>query len=67
MTLPNHLMDVVDKLHIITGPNGQCMCGIYDGRSWTCPQILAALEPQISSALVRKTMVNELGGKRHDR
>ena len=61
--LPKHLMDVVDKVHIIVGDGGRCMCGVYDGMAWTCPQILGQLEPQIQSALIGKTLANEHGGK----
>jgi hypothetical protein len=33
--------EVLEKAHIIIGPNGQCMCGIYGERAVTCSQIIA--------------------------
>jgi hypothetical protein len=30
---------LANATHIITGPNGRCMCGVYDGRGVTCKEI----------------------------
>lgn len=32
--------------HVITGPGGKCMCGVYDGTPMRCQQILAMHMPQ---------------------
>jgi hypothetical protein len=50
----HHLMDVVESLHIVTGPNGMCMCGT-DGM--TCGQLLATLSSQIQDAQIQAKMV----------
>lgn len=47
---PTQLAEVVEGLHVITGPNGMCMCGT-EGQ--TCLQILSRLSPEIrDSALL---------------
>jgi hypothetical protein len=43
------LADYVEKLHIITGPNGMCMCG-KDGL--TCSERLARVSTDIQNALI---------------
>lgn len=48
-----HLTDVVDRLHIIVGPNGKCMCGgPYGSEMLTCPQILGRLSQDAQKALI---------------
>ena len=60
MKLPKHLFDVAGKVHIITGPNGMCMCGVYDGRPITCLQILAQVSPEMQSAMIAVDMKSDL-------
>lgn len=52
--LPNfgHLRDYVDRLHIITGPNGMCMCG-EDGI--TCAERLSRVSADIRDAQINFT------------
>lgn len=55
-----HLCQVVDALHIITGPNGMCMCGT-DGM--TCGQILAMHSKEIQDARIMSEMKERVGAK----
>ena len=41
-----HLTDVLPSSHIIIGPGGKCLCGMYDGQPLFCQQILAWMGPQ---------------------
>lgn len=50
--LPCNLLEVAGKVHIITGPNGQCMCGIYGGHALICLQIIATVSHEFNSAMV---------------
>lgn len=55
-----HLCQVVDALHIITGPNGMCMCG-RDGM--TCGQILAMHSKDIQDARIMAEMKQRVGAE----
>lgn len=52
-----HLADYVGKLHIITGPSGQCMCGI-DGI--TCSERLRQVSHEIGDCLLLHYMKESL-------
>jgi len=32
--------EIVARSHVIIGPNGQCLCGVYEGVAFHCSQIL---------------------------
>lgn len=55
-----HLCRVVEALHIITGPNGMCMCG-RDGM--TCGQILAMHSKDIQDARIMAHMKERSGAE----
>lgn len=58
------LFDVVLKLHIITGPNGQCMCGTdKDGNVVTCLNILCGLSHEIQSVSIGAHFIEKHGGE----
>lgn len=44
------LPEVGPLIHIIIGPNGKCMCGIYEDKAWSCSQILNVLSEDIQKA-----------------
>jgi len=44
--------DVVRNVHIIAGPNGLCLCGVYDGTPMRCGEILARMSPEIMNASI---------------
>jgi len=55
------LCDVIEKLHIIVGPNGKCMCGgPYGSEMLTCPQILGRLSKDAQAAII----ITSSGGQR---
>lgn len=51
-----HLSDYVGRLHIITGPNGMCMCG-EDGL--TCGERLARVSPEIRDGFIAAIAHND--------
>ena len=47
------ITDVIERVHIIVGPNGKCMCGgPYASEMLTCSQILSRLSGDAQRALV---------------
>lgn len=56
--LPTNLIPIVNQLHIITGPNGQCMCGT-DGL--TCSQLLWPLSHDIQNAQLAANIAESVG------
>lgn len=46
------LSTVIHLVHILTGPGGQCMCGIYDGEAWTCGDILKLKSEDIQKEFI---------------
>jgi hypothetical protein len=49
-----HLIDYVNRLHIITGPDGQCMCG--EG-GITCSERLRQVSHEIGAALCAASLL----------
>ncbi len=37
---------ILPNTHIIIGPNGQCLCGIYDGVEVRCYDLIITLHPE---------------------
>lgn len=58
--LPHHLFEIAGRVHIIVGPNGKCMCGIYNGIAMTCLQILASVSPEMNSAMIAQDLKDQL-------
>lgn len=50
--------ELANRVHIIVGPNGQCMCGMYDTMPMGCADILALHFSDVRDA----TMLQDLGG-----
>ena len=49
--------DVIAHTHVIVGANGKCLCGIYDGRPFTCADILQQRFTQIRDAVISANIV----------
>lgn len=48
--LPEHLSEIVNKLHAIVGDGGRCMCGIYDGKAMGCIDIIGLVSENVRDA-----------------
>lgn len=55
------LPDLIKHLHIIIGPNGMCLCGVYDGQALTCAEIVSMKSFEIRSASLISSFPDQIG------
>lgn len=52
-----HIIDLAPHVHIITDAGGNCMCGTYDGKPFTCQDILSMHSHDIQDGIIGNNLI----------